>query len=55
MPKQKKFDQKAEVRKLARERIGTVRPSRPIQPESARKKPKHKKSFVSEDEAANRA
>jgi hypothetical protein len=38
-----KFDQGAEVRKLARERVGIIPPSRPIQPKAARKKPKHKK------------
>jgi hypothetical protein len=44
MAKKKKiFDQKAEVRKLARERVGIVAASRPIQPKAARKKPKHKK------------
>jgi hypothetical protein len=38
-----KFDQKKEVRAIARERVGTVKPSRPIVPKTARKKPKHKK------------
>ena len=42
MPKRKRFDQKKEVRKLARERVGTVKASRPIQPKPLRKKPKHK-------------
>jgi len=41
--KKKTFNQKKEVRALARERVGTVKPSRPILPESARKKPKHNK------------
>jgi hypothetical protein len=44
MKKRKKtFDQKKEVRALARERVGKVKPSRAILPEKARKKPKHKK------------
>ncbi|HEY7334403.1 MAG TPA: hypothetical protein VH639_05940 [Bryobacteraceae bacterium] len=44
MKKRKKtFDLKKEVRAIARERVGTVKPSRPIPPESSRKKPKHKK------------
>jgi hypothetical protein len=44
MKKRKKtFDQKKEVRAIARERVGPVKPSRPIRPEKARKKPKHKK------------
>jgi hypothetical protein len=43
MPKKPGFDQKAEVRKLARERVGIVKPSRPIEPKDARKKPKHPK------------
>jgi hypothetical protein len=37
------FDQKKGVRKLARERVGTVPPARPIEPKEKRKKPKHKK------------
>jgi len=41
--KKPKFDVKKEIRKLARERVGTVPASRPILPKLARKKPKHKK------------
>jgi hypothetical protein len=37
-----KFDQPNEVRAIARERVGTVKPSRVITPKSL-KKPKHKK------------
>jgi hypothetical protein len=37
------FDQGKEVRKLARERVGIVPASRPIEPKDVRKKPKHKK------------
>jgi hypothetical protein len=37
-----KFDQEKEVRAIARERVGIVKPSRVITPKSL-KKPKHKK------------
>ncbi len=47
--KQVKFDQKKEVRAIARERVGPVKASRPIVAEVDRKKPKHKKP--PEDEA----
>jgi hypothetical protein len=42
MPKKPRFDQRKEVRKLARERVGKVKPSRAIEPKTAQK-PKHKK------------
>jgi hypothetical protein len=38
-----KFDQKKEVRAIARERIGSVKPSHAILPKTSRKKPKHKR------------
>jgi hypothetical protein len=41
--KPKKFDQKAGVRRLARERVGSVPAPKIIVPKKARKKPKHKK------------
>ena len=41
--KQKGFDQKKDVRAIARERVGTVKPSRAILPPTLRKKPKHKR------------
>jgi len=37
------FDQPKEVRAIARERVGVVKPSHAILPKTARKKPKHKK------------
>jgi len=40
--KKKIFRLEKEVRAISRERVGTVPPSRPILPESKRKKPKHK-------------
>jgi hypothetical protein len=49
MPKKQTFDQKNEVRKLARERVGTVKASRPIEPKDARKKPKHAKAPDAEE------
>ena len=45
MKKRKKtFDQTKEVKAIARERVGSVKPSRPIAPSPARKRPKHKKN-----------
>jgi hypothetical protein len=41
-----KFDQKKEVRAIARERVGTVPSSRVIQPKTGRKRPKHKKPIA---------
>jgi hypothetical protein len=51
MPRKKKFDVKKEVRKLARERVGQVPSARPIEPKSARKKPKHKKPVTEEEDS----
>jgi hypothetical protein len=36
------FDQHTEVRAIARERVGTVKAARVIEPKDKRKKPKHK-------------
>jgi hypothetical protein len=41
--RKEKFDQKKEVRAIARERVGPVKASRAIVPKVERKKPKHKK------------
>jgi hypothetical protein len=49
MAHRKKFDMKKEVRKLARERVGTVPPSSPITPKQLRKKPKYKKPVDEEE------
>jgi hypothetical protein len=38
-----RFDQKNDVRAIARERVGPVKPSKAILPSTARKKPKHKR------------
>lgn len=40
--KKTKFDQKKEVRAIARERVGPVKASRAIVPKDQRKKPKYK-------------
>ncbi|HEY1757463.1 MAG TPA: hypothetical protein VGG72_18975 [Bryobacteraceae bacterium] len=49
-PKEPKFDQKKEVRAIARERIGAVKPSHPILPKTSRKKPKHKRPLTEQPE-----
>ena len=51
--KKQRFDVKKEVRKLARERVGTVPSARVIVPKLERKKPKHKKR-IEEAEELNR-
>ena len=44
MPRRKRRpDRKKRIRALARERVGTVKASRPIPPKRDRAKPKHKK------------
>ena len=45
-----RFDQGKEVRAIARERLGAVKPSQPILPKDLRKKPKHKKPILAESE-----
>ena len=41
--KKKKFDLVREVKAIARERVGRIPAGQPIEPKSARKKPKHPK------------
>lgn len=49
MPRKKKtFELQKEVKAIARERVGVVPASKPIEPKSARKKPKHKKRVEEE-------
>jgi len=44
LPRKKRpFDVGKEVKAIARERVGTIPPAKPILPKSSRKKPKHKK------------
>lgn len=49
LPRKKKgFDLGKEVKAIARERVGRVPSGKPIEPKSARKKPKHKKTLLEE-------
>ena len=51
MPRKKRiFEINKEVKAIARERVGTVPPAKAMEPKSARKKPKHKKSMEEETE-----
>lgn len=43
MPVRKRFSAAKEVKAIARERVGPVKATKPIQPKSLRKKPKYKK------------
>jgi len=43
VPKRKKYSAKKEVRRLARERVGSPPAPKVIVPKTERKKPKHKK------------
>ena len=43
-----KFDQQKEVRAIARERVGTVKPARVLVPKTQRKKPKYKQRLDSD-------
>ena len=47
--KPKRFDSKKGVRRLARERVGTIPAPKVIVPKTQRKKPKHKKSAEVEE------
>jgi len=49
MPKKEIFDQKKEVRKLARERIGIVPSAKVFKPKVDRKKPKYKRPAGEEE------
>jgi hypothetical protein len=46
--KKQRFDLGKEVKAIARERVGTVPPAKPMEPKSTRKKPKHKKRVEEE-------
>jgi hypothetical protein len=48
--KRKKFNANKEVKAIARERVGSPRPARPIELKQLRKRPKHKGQI--EDEAS---
>ena len=45
-----KYDRKKEIRAIARERVGSVQPSRVIKPKTERKQPKHKQVITAESE-----
>lgn len=45
-----RFDAGKEVRAIARERVGTVPPAQVLQPKTSRKRPKHKKKAVEEEQ-----
>ena len=45
----RKFDRNKEIKALARERVGGVKPARVLVPKTLRKKPKHKKPITEED------
>ncbi len=45
------FDQKKEVRAIARERVGAVKSSRVLVPKTERRKPKHKLPMAADVEA----
>ena len=55
LPRKKKvFELGKEVKAIARERVGTVPAAKPIEPKSARKKPKHKKTIEEESECSTK-
>ena len=47
--KPRKPDRVKRLRAIARERVGTVKATRPIEPKSTRAKPKHKRPPGEED------
>lgn len=53
MPGKRKprLDKRTEVKRLARERVGTVPAARAIEPDSKRKRPKHKRKLLEEEES----
>lgn len=48
--KRKKFSVEKELKAIARERVGSPKPSRIIEQKTARKRPKHKKTELQEEE-----
>jgi len=49
--KKKTFSVPKEVKAIARERVGTVPPSHPIDDKPARRKPKHKKPVPTDEDS----
>jgi len=48
-PRKKRYNSKKELKAIARERVGSVKPARVIVPKNLRKKPKYKPSPVGEE------
>jgi len=48
--KRRAYSRVKSVRRLARERVGAVPPSHPLEPKTRRKKPKHKRPLIAEDQ-----
>jgi len=46
--RKRKFDRNKEIKALARERVGGVKPARVLVPKTLRKKPKHKRPLDAE-------
>ena len=51
MPKKRKLNKNKEVKAIARERIGTPPPTRPLDEKPVRTKPKHKKPITADEPA----
>jgi hypothetical protein len=49
--RRKAFDPRKEVKAIARERVGSPKPSRAIEPKTKRKKAKHKKLEAIDEES----
>jgi hypothetical protein len=47
--KRKKFDVNKEIKAIARERVGSPKPGRPIEPKAQSRKPKHKKPQTADE------
>lgn len=47
--KRKKFNRNKEIKAIARERVGSPKPVRPIEPKAQTRKPKHKKAISAEE------
>jgi hypothetical protein len=48
--KRKKFKVEKEIKAIARERVGSPKPSRAIEQKTVRKRPKHKKTELQQGE-----
>ncbi len=50
--RKRSYDRGRAVRRLARQRVGSVPASRPIEPKTRRKRPKHKKPAWEENDGS---